>query len=177
MLDRWASRLVISGGIIIIAAILAILVVIASEVYPLFKQPTATFLGAYSPAAATVSGSSPAPGSSAGVDEYREVAFEVSGAGVLEFASLKGKRDLASVPVPGLDGSRVTAVAGFGKGRHVIGTSDGRVIPLEMRFEVVFKDGTRTVTPQPIFGTPSALDPATRGPSCVSRPRRPNRGP
>ncbi len=85
-------------------------------------------------------------------------------AGVLEFSSLKGKRDLASVPVPGLDGSRVTGMAGLGKGRYVIGTSDGRVIPLEMRFEVVFKDGKRTVTPQPVFGAPSALDPANPRP-------------
>jgi ABC-type uncharacterized transport system permease subunit len=34
--DRWASRLVVVGGIIIIASILAILFVIAAEVYPLF---------------------------------------------------------------------------------------------------------------------------------------------
>ena len=122
------------------------------------------FLGAYPTPAGRAIGSSPAPGSSAGVDEYREVAFEVSGAGVLEFTVLRGKRNLASVPVAGLDGSRVTGMAGFGKGRYVIGTSDGRVIPLEMRFEVVFKDGKRTVTPQPVFGAPSALDPANRRP-------------
>jgi hypothetical protein len=33
--DRWASRLVVVGGIVIIASILAILFVIAAEVYPL----------------------------------------------------------------------------------------------------------------------------------------------
>ena len=95
VLDRWASRLVISGGIIIIAAILAILVVIASEVYPLFKQPTVMFLGAYPTPVGRAIGSSPAPGSSVGVDEYREVAFEVSGAGVLEFTAAQGNTESA----------------------------------------------------------------------------------
>ena len=41
----WASRLVVVGGLIIIAAILAILFVIVAEVYPLFKVPTATWSG------------------------------------------------------------------------------------------------------------------------------------
>ena len=45
LLDRWASRLVVVGGIVIIAGILAILFVIAAEVYPLFKAPTATYVG------------------------------------------------------------------------------------------------------------------------------------
>ncbi|MGH7365820.1 MAG: hypothetical protein ACREK9_05365, partial [Candidatus Rokuibacteriota bacterium] len=43
--DRWASRLVVVGGIVIIASILAILFVIAAEVYPLFKLPTAELVG------------------------------------------------------------------------------------------------------------------------------------
>ena len=43
--DRWTSRLVIVGGLIIIAAILAILVVIAAEVYPLFRCPRRPWSG------------------------------------------------------------------------------------------------------------------------------------
>jgi len=41
LLDRWASRLVVLGGIVIIASILAILFVILAEVWPLFRAPTA----------------------------------------------------------------------------------------------------------------------------------------
>ena len=59
VLDRWASRLVVSGGIVIIASILAILLVIVAEVYPLFKAPTAQFLGMRAPATAA---GVPAPG-------------------------------------------------------------------------------------------------------------------
>ena len=161
VLDRWASRLVVSGGIIIIASILAILFVIAAEVYPLFKQPTTEFLGTRSPVTA---GGAPAPGAAAGMDEYLEVGYTVGTGGVLELVSLKDDRRLAGVAIPGLEGARVSTVAGLGKGRHLIGTTDGRVIPLDMRFEVSFKDGKREVTPTPAFTAASALDPEKKRP-------------
>ena len=160
VLDRWASRLVVSGGIIIIASILAILFVIAAEVYPLFKQPTTEFLGTRSP----VTAGAPAPGAAAGMDEYLEVGYTVGTGGVLELVGLKDDRRLAGVAIPGLDGARVSTVAGLGKGRHLIGTTDGRVIPLDMRFEVSFKDGKREVTPTPAFTAASALDPEKKRP-------------
>lgn len=159
--DRWASRLVVSGGIIIIASILAILLVIVAEVYPLFKAPTAEFLGTRTPAAAA---GAPAPGTSAGMDEYREVGYAVGADGMLELVGLKGDRRLAAVPIAGLDGARVSTVAGLGKGRHLIGTTDGRVIPLDMRFEVSFKDGKREVTPAPGFAPASMMDPEKKRP-------------
>ena len=56
LLDRWASRLVVLGGVIIIASILAILLVIAVEVYPLFKAPHAERL-----AGRSLAGVAPAP--------------------------------------------------------------------------------------------------------------------
>jgi len=161
VLDRWASRLVVSGGIIIIASILAILFVIAAEVYPLFKQPTTEFLGTRSP---VTSGGAPAPGAAAGMDEYLEVGYTVGTDGVLELVGLKDDRRLAGVAIPGLDGARVSTVAGLGKGRHLIGTTDGRVIPLDMRFEVSFKDGKREVTPAPVFTAAAALDPEKKRP-------------
>jgi len=150
----------VSGGIIIIASILAILFVIAAEVYPLFKKPTVEFLGTRSPAIATA----PGPGVAAGVDEYREVGYTVGAGGVLELVGLKGERRLAGVPIPGLDGARVSTVAALGKGRHLIGTSDGRAIVLDMRFDVAFKDGKREVTPSPAFAAPSILDPEKKRP-------------
>src|SRR3989304_1842868 len=88
-LDRWASRLVVSGGIIIIASILAILFVIAAEVYPLFKAPTAPLLGTYR--AVEGASSAPAPGEGTGVDEYREIAYAVTSTGMLQLVSLKGQ--------------------------------------------------------------------------------------
>ncbi|HET9924314.1 MAG TPA: ABC transporter permease, partial [Methylomirabilota bacterium] len=160
VVDRWSSRLVVLGGIIIIASILAILFVIGAEVYPLFKKPTSTWLGTYHASA----GGAPARGEALGVDEYREVAHRITAAGVVEFVALKGNRSLATVPIAGLDGARVTEVAAVGKTNYLIGTSDGRVIPVDMKFAVAFVEGKRTVTPEPAFGQPSVLDPQGKRP-------------
>jgi phosphate transport system permease protein len=177
VLDRWASRLVISGGIVIIGAILAILVVIASEVYPLFQNPTAVLLAKYSPAEPTAVGVSPAPGHSIGVDEYREVAYGIGSTGSVNFLVLRDNRVLPSVPIPGLDAARVTYVAGLDRGRYVVGTSDGRVIPVEMKFLVAFPDGKRTVTPQPVFGAATVLDPEEKRPLLGLASASPDSGP
>ena len=160
LLDRVSSRVVVLGGIVIIASILAILLVIVAEVYPLFVKPTATFVRAY-PAAAS---SAPAAGESIGVDEYREVAFVVSGAGAVALEALDGKRSIPPVPVPSLNGAAVTSVSVAGKAGHLIGLSDGRVIPFDVKFEVAFPNGLRVVTPTLDFASPIVLDPGRRRP-------------
>ena len=159
LLDRLSSRLVVLGGIVIIASILAILFVIAAEVYPLFRTPKAARLGTYPPVAP---GAAPAHGESVGVDEYREVAYAILGTGAVELYALKGERSLPAVPAPALGGASVTTVAAVGKGLYVLGTSDGRVIPLGVTFDVTFKDGRRTVTPRLEFGEPTVLDPESK---------------
>ncbi|HUG38736.1 MAG TPA: hypothetical protein VML54_17390, partial [Candidatus Limnocylindrales bacterium] len=161
--DRWASRLVITGGLVIIASVLGILLVIAAEVYPLFESPTATLVG-HVPAPGLAAGWALAAGDAAGVDEYREVAFAVSENGVLAFTSLKAGPAIPAVPVPGLEGGRVSIVTALGKGQYLLGTGDGRVIPLTVGFEAVFTDGRRTVIPRPEFGQAAALDPEAKRP-------------
>jgi hypothetical protein len=61
LLDRWASRLVVLGGIIIIASIIAILFVIAAEVWPLFRAPRIERVGH------GLAGAAPAAGEALGV--------------------------------------------------------------------------------------------------------------
>jgi phosphate transport system permease protein len=156
VLDRWASRLVVVGGIVIIACILAILFVIAAEVYPLFKPPAVAFVGNYGAAGAA---HQPAPGHALGVDEYREMAYLVTSSGSLDFVSLKAGPAAPSVAVPGLDGARITAVTSLGKSHLEIGTSDGRSIPLVLKFDVAFTEGKRIVTALPSFAEAAALDP------------------
>ena len=165
--DLWASRLVVVGGIVIIACILAILLVIAAEVYPLFKVPTAELVG--SPIGGAAGGAVAA--GPLGVDEYREVASQVISGGVLQLTDLRRGRVLAAVPIEGLDGATVTRVTDTGAGKYLvgtskymIGTSDGRVIPLETKFDVTFTDGKREVVAQPSFGAPSVLDPERKRP-------------
>jgi phosphate transport system permease protein len=158
LLDRWASRLVVLGGIVIIASILAILFVILAEVWPLFRAPQAELVGQ------GLVGAAPAAGEALGVDEYREIGYTVTPTGVLQFTPLRVAGAYPPIPVAGLDGARVTAVAETGRGRHALGTSDGRVVPLTVRFQVDFQDGRRVLTPQQEFGTPTALDPERRRP-------------
>jgi phosphate transport system permease protein len=162
-LDSWASRLVVVGGIVIITAILAILFVIVGEVYPLFRVPSATLLRSY-PAVEVDSPWVPAEGDALGVDEYREIAFTIDRGGSLRMASLADGRPLPAVPVPGLAGAALATVASAGPGRYLLGTSDGRAIPLEMVFEVAFPDGRRTVTPAPSFGEVLTVDPEQNRP-------------
>ncbi|MEX2224564.1 MAG: ABC transporter permease subunit, partial [Candidatus Rokuibacteriota bacterium] len=167
MLDLWASRLVVVGGLVIIACILAILLVIAAEVYPLFKVPTAELVG--SPIGGAGAGATAA--GPLGVDEYREVTSQVISGGVLQLTDLKRGSVLAAVPIQGLDGATVTRVTDtgarkylVGTSKYLIGTSDGRVIPLEVKFDVTFKDGKREVVAQPSFAAPSLLDPERKRP-------------
>jgi phosphate transport system permease protein len=152
LLDRIASRTVVLGGLIIIASILAILFVIASEVYPLFQRPAVTPLPA--PAARAIALGPPA----VGVDEYREIAYAVTPEGALQFVALRVAGSYPAVPIPGLDGATLASAVDLGKGRHLLGTSDGRVIPLTVTYAVEFKDGRRVLTPGQELGTPSPLD-------------------
>jgi phosphate transport system permease protein len=161
LLDRLASRLVVGGGLLIIAAILAILVVIAVEVYPLFRAPAAHWLGAH-PMVAAGAGGTLLPGS-LGIDEYREAAFGVTGT-ELRVLSPKTGAGLTTMAIPGLDGAQVVSIGQAGKDRYLLGTSDGRLIPLEMKFDVQFKDGRRTVRADPVFGPPSLVDPSGKRP-------------
>jgi phosphate transport system permease protein len=152
LLDRIASRVVVLGGLLVIASVLAILFVIVGEVWPLFRPASAVRFESVGFSDA------PAAGRSTGVDEYREIAYAVTEGGMLQFVPLRVPGGYPPVPIAGLDGARVTATAAAGPGRLLVGTSDGRVIPLEVKYEVAFKDGKRVLTPGQQFGEASRLD-------------------
>jgi phosphate transport system permease protein len=174
LLDRLASRLVVGGGLIIIAAIVAILFVIVAEVYPLFKAPVAQWMTSHQMITGESAGTL-LPGG-LGVDEYREAAFGVTGT-ELRVLSPKTGSLLAAVPIPGLDGAHVTSIGQAGTDRYLLGTSEGRVIPLEVKFVVQFKDGVRTVTTDPVFGSPAIVDSVTRRPVLRVTSAAPKDGP
>jgi phosphate transport system permease protein len=158
LLDRWASRLVVLGGVVIIASILAILFVILGEVWPLFRPASAERVGQ------AVAGAAPAPGEAIGVDDYREIAYAITADGRLQFTPLRVSGAYPPITLTGLGDARVTAVTSGGPGRHLLGTSDGRVIPLAVQFTVDFEDGRRVLTPGHEVEAPGALDPETRRP-------------
>ncbi|MDD5559314.1 ABC transporter permease subunit [Candidatus Methylomirabilis sp.] len=151
LLDRLARWVVTLGGAAIIVSILAILFVIAAEVYPLFRRPTAVPLGAIT----TTLDSAPL---AVGVDEYREIVYVVTASGV-QFVSAKDGTLLTSNRLQGLRDATVVGVSGLGRGPFVLGLSDGRAIPAEVRFSVTFPEGKRRVEAELTAGDPIAVDP------------------
>src|SRR5262249_41087641 len=118
-LDRAARQIVTLGGVIIIGTILAILVVIIGEVYPLVRPARASALEPLN------------PGLRDGVlamemDEYRALAAVVTEGG-LRFVPLVPGAVAADANLPTLGGAKVTAVSASGGRSLALGLSDGRV--------------------------------------------------
>jgi phosphate transport system permease protein len=161
--DRWASRLVIIGGFVIIASILGILLVILAETWPLFRAPTASLLYTVATGQGATPWSTPDP-EAFDVDDYREVVFAIVHDGAVRFQALKASRPIPPVPIPGLEGARMTATATAGRGRYVAGTSDGRALPVEIGFDGSAAPGARSGAPKVTFGDAVAVDPERRRP-------------
>ncbi len=149
--DRLASRLVTLGGVIIIASILAILLVIVAEVYPLFKKPTAT-------AERTITAELDSAPMALGVDEYREVVYLVTASGV-QFVSAMDGRPVTTIQLPELHEARVVSTSALGRGPLALGLSDGRVIPTEVRFIISYPEGQRRVEAEFTTSRPLLADP------------------
>ena len=154
LLDRVSRRLVTLGGLLIIASILAILFVIVAQVLPLFERPVATPLSGTQVAL-------DAPPIAVGVDEYREIAFLVTPAG-LQFVGINDGKPLSSALRPNLGAAKVTAVSPLASGTFLLGLSDGRALPVEVKFTVGDRDGRRTIAPEPIVGEAFSIDSAGR---------------
>jgi phosphate transport system permease protein len=148
--DRIAQRVVTLGGLAIIASIVAIFVVIAAEVWPMFRQPSA------------------APGEpvqAAGIsdtiavftDEYRELACMVSPSGV-RFISLKDGGAVTAAALSGLDGATIASTSAVSGGTFALGLSDGRVLPVRVSFAAEFGEHDRRVVPDLVVGEPLKID-------------------
>ena len=115
--------------------------------------------------------------SALGVDEYREIAYVVTRGGALEFCRSRAAGSCRPCRRRPSTAARDHGGRGAGKGRHLLGTADGRVIPLEVKFDVTFKDGARTVIARSGFGEPPVVDPSARRPVRAWPSRRPPTGP
>jgi phosphate transport system permease protein len=153
VLDRLAARVVVLGGLLVIASILAIFFVIAGEVYPLFRAPGIALLARVPPTRDGASLLGPP-----GIDEYREIAVQVARSGVIAFARLAPGAEPPPVEIPGIAPASVVSLAGRSDASYALGTSDGRAALFEVRFDVRFGAGVREVTPRPVFSAPLALD-------------------
>jgi phosphate transport system permease protein len=142
--DRLATRIVTLGGVTIIASIMAILLVIAWEVYPLFQTPRALPLSGVESAVR-----SPL---ALGVDEYREIAFLVTDRG-LRFVRVRDGAPIEAPALP-LGAATVVSTTSVGRGPFALGLSDGRVLPVEVKFTVTHADGKRQSVPDVVVGEP-----------------------
>ena len=137
--DRQARRLVTLGGVAIIGSILAILFVIIAEFYPLFRSPKAI------PGRNVVLGDVGQP-MILGVDEYREIAYVVTEDGV-SFLSMENGRAVAADRLEGLSGAKVMASSVARQGSLAVGLSDGRVLSIQVGFDVTYPDEGRLIRP------------------------------
>src|SRR5687767_6320670 len=156
-IDRLAGRLVTLGGVVIIASILAILLVIVVEVYPLFRAPTAELVGPVGGVAAQL-GAAPL---AVGVEEYGEIAYVVGG-GEVQFLALDEGKLLLSVPLQGLNGATPVVTSTLGIGPFAVGLSDGRIIPIDVKFIMSFPGGFRKIEPSVIMAEPIQVDASSR---------------
>jgi phosphate transport system permease protein len=157
LVDRLARRLVTLGGSAIILSILAILLVIVVEVYPLFEPPTAQPVRRLSGPVRLAVG---APALAIGVEEYRELGYVVTADGVRLFRLQDGAPVGATVP-PTPGGARVVAAA-LRAGGVALGLSDGRVVPVDIRFPVAYPEGRRAISGEVVPGGVIDVDPAGR---------------
>jgi phosphate transport system permease protein len=153
-LDGAARKLVTAGGVLIIGTILAILLVIAGEAYPLLRpavlKPLPGVLAAFDGKALAID-----------TDEYRVMAVVVAETGMYA-VPLDGKRDAHPLDVPALGSARVTAVSASGFRPLALGLSDGRVLPIDVSFHDVSDASGRQVEAGVRAFDPLVLDDAGR---------------
>ena len=143
LLDRFGKLVVQSGGLLVIASILAIFVFLIKEVAPLFVAPMAKQIGAYSTErpAATL----PQP-SVVGVDEHLEITYSFTTAGIAFIDLLTGKSLQIAVPDAFAQATLSAVSRSHGKSDHVAaGTADGKVIPASIDFTSDYASGNRII--------------------------------
>lgn len=162
--DRVATGIITAGGWAVIVGVLGIFVYLLIEVMPLvasvsWKELTAVHTGAFEPARDT-----PRP-VGVGIDDYRVVGYVLRG-GDLTFYALPSGTPIPLEAMPDFDqgaDEAITAVSHMpGKSPvYGLGTSNGRVLPLQITYRVTFGDDLRTVVPvvtagEPIDAVPTA---------------------
>jgi phosphate transport system permease protein len=148
--DRVAARIVTLSGVVIIAAILAILFVIVAVVWPLLVPSSAERAASGSLPAGTVP-------LAVAVDEYREEAFVATRRGLALLPVSGGEVSWAELP--GLEGAEVVRATTPDPEMIVLGLSDGRIYPIRVSTDVTWVEGERRVKP---YTRPS--EPVTVGP-------------
>ena len=138
---RFTRNLVSVGGVSIIFSILAILFVIVAVAFPLFKSPEIHLENMISVS------QDGAPVFLVGVDEYREVVYTVKPSEI-QFHSLINSNGIKTLPLSSLGEATIVSADSDRNNLLALGLSDGRVLPVQVEFEVSYANDVRTVLPK-----------------------------
>ncbi len=160
--DKLASIVITFGGIAIILSILAILVFITLEVYPLWKGAKAELAGRFDLSKSLVISSksvnptsvSDFPILALGIDEYRQIGFVITENGLVDFISLKDGKAIKQIPLGKIEGKKITSALGsLDNEEYTLGTDDGYILPVDIKFNVSFNDNDeRIIEPEVVEG-------------------------
>lgn len=143
--DSAARYVVTGGGITVIAAIMAIMVVIAAETMPLF----------FSAGVSLVGGDLHDPGGevlAVGTNEHRTHIYSVTREGI-RVETIEGQQVEMDSQMPDLEGATIASVSLPSHGHLALGLSDGRILPVSLDFAITFDEHTnRMVRPEIEYG-------------------------
>ncbi len=152
--DSAATVIVTLGGLATILSILGIFLYLFIEVVPLFYSASASESSTLIVQSDSAVGKLPQQ-IGVGLDEYMEIGYVIDAGKLLFFHLASGKPVPLEMSIP-VGEVAITAVGRSGAKDHIfaLGTSDGRIIPLTIDFNVSFLDGVRTIQPQILQGDP-----------------------
>ncbi len=150
VVDRWTRGIITSGGFAVIASILAILIFILVEIWPLFNSAKVT-PGHSFPTASLfedwrVLQSSPV---AMGVEENIEIGYVILDNGVVQFYSVSDSKPRERFQLQNIHGEQITGVSQSLEGNQMLlGTSAGSVIQISVLFNSKFAESGRTYQPE-----------------------------
>ncbi len=148
LLDNLATKVVGVGGFSIIASILAILLFIFTEIFPLFSNAEVSLSTSFKAQDILAGQGDAADVALLGLNEHQEIGYILSRTGRLSFFAVKDGAEVAH-ELFSLGEARVTSAIQSLKGKRLtLGTSDGRAILVEIDFGVRFKQGKRSYAPR-----------------------------
>ncbi|HHT9136025.1 MAG TPA: ABC transporter permease subunit [Candidatus Wunengus sp. YC60] len=136
--DRAAYWAITFGGAATVFVVLALFLFIFLEVYPLLKGAKVSKENTYSLQGKAVA---------IGVDEHQGVAYAVYQDGKVEFVSLSDGKVFKNYTITGLNGSAITSVD-RDNNLLALGTSDGKVLTVSIKFSESFENEKRTILPE-----------------------------
>lgn len=165
LVDRLARRIIAGGGFAIVASVIAILVFIALEVWPLFRPAEVTLQGSFP--IACLAGEDDLGGLealAAGIEENLEIGYVMLSDASVRFFSLPEGAPVGKTSPVSLEGERITSVSQSLDGMRLgLGTEKGNVLGLGVRFGSSFSEGTRTYEPVAHVAESHHVDPEGRG--------------